>query len=1082
MLKFANDLSDDYEYAIVWWGQSNARPWGDRDLEGYVAAPHLALTNAGQDLTILSIVNLASDSAQRIAVKDGQSRLLVAEALTPNHYVGAELRLVYADPGESTVTRTAGYGTVVSNTDSLITVQWTKDIYKQCTIDSSGNNNHINYQDHPFSNGNIVYFSAESNILSATSPALALNTPYYVINSDTNKFSVAASLNGAAITLNNDGLTIYVTTTPSNNIPGYVNILGYWQSYDNIRVLTPYTPEAPGDYPAGAPSVPGYTFPATVTGYKDTALWKNFAWNEGVEGYGASGTSTNTGASSMTDTGASWRTDIFAGGYVRCGSSRAKIASNTKTVLTLDGDWVGGTPSNTSSYEIAIPHWRDNPYAFDPGFGFRYPSNDMMPCSASTLGQLYNRPRGRLTYGYKTIAWDFAKVNDSIKLLAGLSSNVASSPATAATGQGSFSTTIVVEGATAKLRLGTPNRNNICSTMFAVGQVCNLFGFDKYSKTGVTTDGNSAFSWTAHGLVEGAAIKVLDKGTSSLVNSQIYYVRDVQTNSFKLAASVGGPAVAQANKSGISLETTSINTEWFVTAIDPAGTYMDLVPRVPSANYASVGQCQVTANPSAISHLIRVPHHRYGAMLECAWNVSNMIGKRINVINLGINSSAQILRNMQNYFGFKGKIGWWDYNKYLDWTPGNPDGNATRLRRMIEIMAPAAISAEGSAKPLRILGIFGFQGEGDAIVKEGRELYEKTLHTFYGWLRNVIYKSGQTFFNTPDRIPVVHASLPTVPWEQNSFAGYGLTQSGDTEGLVNAAIAEFVAKDGFAGTFDTNSSPKLYPDSSALVQGIMGSDPLHFNGFGETINGRTAASTWATVALDAIPHNDKEASLAICNMALAHIGDTAKITSIEPPDGSVQATLCSKFYPMARDSLMEMLSWSFATRRRKLVEVSNETTSWDYAYAMPPDVASAFTILPPDVSDDYSTRFAATDSPGYFANNIPIIAAGRYAPQPFAVEVDSYGNEIIYTDQENAEIRYIALATDASKFSPLFTVALSWHLASMLAGPIMKGDVGAAEAKRCQQMMAMYLAKAQASDSQQRNVKPEHIVQWMSGR
>jgi hypothetical protein len=74
------------------------------------------------------------------------------------------------------------------------------------------------------------------------------------------------------------------------------------------------------------------------------------------------------------------------------------------------------------------------------------------------------------------------------------------------------------------------------------------------------------------------------------------------------------------------------------------------------------------------------------------------------------------------------------------------------------------------------------------------------------------------------------------------------------------------------------------------------------------------------------------------------------------------------------------------------------------------------------------------------------------------------------------------LITDSTKFDALFVLTLSWHLASMLAGPIMKGDAGAAEAKRCIQMMAGYLQTAKASDSNQRNIKPEHIVPWTSGR
>jgi hypothetical protein len=52
----------------------------------------------------------------------------------------------------------------------------------------------------------------------------------------------------------------------------------------------------------------------------------------------------------------------------------------------------------------------------------------------------------------------------------------------------------------------------------------------------------------------------------------------------------------------------------------------------------------------------------------------------------------------------------------------------------------------------------------------------------------------------------------------------------------------------------------------------------------------------------------------------------------------------------------------------------------------------------------------------------------------------------------------------------------------MLAGPVIKGDQGAAEAKRCTQMMMAYLQQARMSDANQRNVKPEHITSWMSGR
>ena len=53
----------------------------------------------------------------------------------------------------------------------------------------------------------------------------------------------------------------------------------------------------------------------------------------------------------------------------------------------------------------------------------------------------------------------------------------------------------------------------------------------------------------------------------------------------------------------------------------------------------------------------------------------------------------------------------------------------------------------------------------------------------------------------------------------------------------------------------------------------------------------------------------------ICNLALSHLGDTATIASLDPPEGSAQAEHCARFYPIARDSLLEMHAWGFATSR-----------------------------------------------------------------------------------------------------------------------------------------------------------------------
>lgn len=75
---------------------------------------------------------------------------------------------------------------------------------------------------------------------------------------------------------------------------------------------------------------------------------------------GATGTSTATGTTSMTDSGASWTTNAFAGMRVVCGNRWGIVVSNTGTVLTIDrwytptspGGAAGSTPGATTVYVI----------------------------------------------------------------------------------------------------------------------------------------------------------------------------------------------------------------------------------------------------------------------------------------------------------------------------------------------------------------------------------------------------------------------------------------------------------------------------------------------------------------------------------------------------------------------------------------------------------------------------------------------------------------------------------------------------------------------------------------------------------
>lgn len=195
----------------------------------------------------------------------------------------------------------------------------------------------------------------------------------------------------------------------------------------------------------------------------------------------------------------------------------------------------------------------------------------------------------------------------------------------------------------------------------------------------------------------------------------------------------------------------------------------------------------------------------------------------------------------------------------------------------------------------------------------------------------------------------------------------------------------------------------------------------------------------------------------ICNLALAHLGDNATVASIDPPEGSAQAEHCARFYPVARDSLLELHAWKFATKRTRLASIDTESWSWGFAYAEPSDALKLLAVLPPSADSDAQT-------------------------QPYEPETGYSSADLILCNTEDATLRYISHVTDTTRFSPLFTLTLSWHLASMLAGPIIKGDVGAAEAKRCAAMMQAFLSKAIVSDANQRKAEINHSPTWIQRR
>ena len=76
-------------------------------------------------------------------------------------------------------------------------------------------------------------------------------------------------------------------------------------------------------------------------------------------------------------------------------------------------------------------------------------------------------------------------------------------------------------------------------------------------------------------------------------------------------------------------------------------------------------------------------------------------------------------------------------------------------------------------------------------------------------------------------------------------------------------------------------------------------------------------------------------SIELCSSALVKLGADV-ISSFD--DGSAEARVASRLYPLVRDALLSTHPWSFATRRAPLALVTDvPAASFSYAYQLPVD-------------------------------------------------------------------------------------------------------------------------------------------------
>lgn len=192
----------------------------------------------------------------------------------------------------------------------------------------------------------------------------------------------------------------------------------------------------------------------------------------------------------------------------------------------------------------------------------------------------------------------------------------------------------------------------------------------------------------------------------------------------------------------------------------------------------------------------------------------------------------------------------------------------------------------------------------------------------------------------------------------------------------------------------------------------------------------------------------------ICNKALSHLGVSTVISNLDTDDGP-EADALNIFYVTARRKALRAFPWGFALRYSEPAEVEEDPTEeWAYSHRIPANNLRVLRILSGFRTDSRGTRI------------------------PHKIGGDATGG-LIYSDEEDPEIEYIADVTDPSLYTPEFILAFSFVLASLISPRL--SNIDAKLAVRAENMAKMEMIAAMATSANQ-DVQEETDGEFMESR
>jgi hypothetical protein len=187
----------------------------------------------------------------------------------------------------------------------------------------------------------------------------------------------------------------------------------------------------------------------------------------------------------------------------------------------------------------------------------------------------------------------------------------------------------------------------------------------------------------------------------------------------------------------------------------------------------------------------------------------------------------------------------------------------------------------------------------------------------------------------------------------------------------------------------------------------------------------------------------------MANLAISHLGQGKEIANIDTEKSSEAATM-RRYQPVVIEMFLKNFPYSFCNviETLNLVE-SDPNDEWAYSYRLPTDCLKPIRILSGLRNDTRQSRV------------------------PYKIGKDDQG-ELIYCDQESAQLEYIQFVDDPSKYPIDVFLAMSYLLAGM-AAPRICGEDPFKMGDKAMKMYQYFKGQADAADvnDQQQEEPPE---------